>query len=182
MILFIDGPQGVGKSTLIDYLVENCNFKKYKFDFSKYSQAFKIKQNSQLKNYQIGKDFATLYWLKELANSNENIVIDRGVMSSIYYSHCFKRMKDKEILTYFDLLEDFKEFKFLFLLPKKRTNFIRSKEDGFDSLDSNDYNMETVDFMINEASNRDLDFDTFYNNFTKSIEENGERLKNYLRV
>lgn len=181
MILFIDGPQGAGKSTLIDYL-KKYNFKSYKFDFSKYSQAFKIKQNSQLKNYQIGKDFATLYWLKELANSNENIVIDRGVMSSIYYSHHFKRMNEKEIITYFDLLEDFKEFKFLFLLPKKRGEFIRNKEDGFDSLDSNEYDSDTIDFMITKANERDIDFDIFYNNFTKSIEENGERLKNYLRI
>lgn len=182
MILFIDGPQGAGKSTLIDYLVEKKNFKKYKFDFSKYSQAFKINQNSKLKNYQIGKDFATLYWLKELANSEDNIVIDRGVMSSIYYSYSYKRMSKKEILIYFNLLEDFKNFKFMFILPKKRTNFIRNKEDGFDSLDINEYDTDTIDFIINNSNERNIDFDVFYNNFTKSIEENGERLIDYLKL
>lgn len=182
MILFIDGPQGSGKTTLINYLVKNYNFKSYKFDFSKYTQAFKIKNNSQLKNYQIGKDFSTLYWLKNLADSNQNIVIDRGAMSSIYYSVLFKRMNEKEITTYFDLLEEFKNFKFLFLLPKKRLNFVRNKQDGFDDLDSNNYDLDTVNFMNSECLKRDIDFDIFYNNFTMSIEENGEYLKNFLKI
>ena len=38
MIVFIDGPQCVGKSTLINYLINHSNFKNYKFDFSKYSK------------------------------------------------------------------------------------------------------------------------------------------------
>lgn len=182
MIIFMDGPQSVGKSTLINYLINHSNFKNYKFDFSKYSKIFNIDKKNKLKYYQIGKDFSTLYWLDKLSKKEDNIIIDRGIISSIYYSINQKRMSEKEILNYLECLKEFDNFKFLFILPKKRKEkIIRNKNDGFDNLDNNEYDYEAVEYINNYCKANNIDFEIFYNNFSKSIEENGEKLINYLR-
>lgn len=179
MIIFIDGPQCVGKTTLIDYLVNKYGFKKYKFDFSKYTKLFNIEENSDLRNFQIGKDFSMLYWLSELENSNEKIIIDRGPLSSIYYSHLLNRMNEKDLKTYFDLISEFKNIKFILLFAKnKKEEIKRNKKDGFDNL-SKEINEKTINFIINNCKNKNINLNIFYNDFSKNINLNGENL-NYL--
>lgn len=177
MITFIDGPQLVGKSTLINYLVDKCKYRSFKFEFSKYSKIFNIEDKRDLRSYQIGKDCSTLYWIKELANKQEDILIDRGVMSTIYYSLLLERMGQDEILDLLDLVAYYnKDFKFVFIISKnKKEEIQRNKDDGFDYLNK-DVNEEILKFMLRACKNRGIKFTIFKNNFSKSIEENGKIL------
>ena len=91
-------------------------------------------------------------------------------------------MSEKEILNYLECLKEFDNFKFLFILPKKRKEkIIRNKNDGFDDLDNNECDYEAIEYINNYCKTNNIDFEIFYNNFSKSIEENGEKLLNYLR-
>lgn len=182
MIVFIDGPQLVGKSTLIDYIKKFYNYEDVlKFEFGKFSKEFEIFTNEELRSFQIGKDFASLYYLNELEKftSNHNFLIDRGIMSSIYYSLSLGRMTPRDILKVFDYLENFKNFKFIFIVSSHSNNKERIKKDGFDKLPK-ELDVDVLNFMKEECEKRNINFHIFTNDFEYSIAYNGENLEELL--
>lgn len=181
MVIFIDGPQLTGKSSLIEYLKKEYNYKDYKFEFSKFSKLFNIKKKKDLKNYQLGKDLSLTYILNSLTKDKDKILIDRGVMSSIYYSLLLKRMKYKEVIKLLDIIKEYKNLKFVFIISKnKNINLKRNKKDGFDKL-SKKQDFEILRLMIRLCKERNINFNIFYNDFSKNIEYNGKVLKEVLR-
>lgn len=52
----------------------------------------------------------------------------------------------------------------------------RVKKDGFDGLDE-DYNKEIIEKINKISKDKKINFKVFYNDFSKSIEENGKKLK-----
>ena len=130
-----------------------------------------------MKGFQIGKDLSSLYWLKELSNEKSKIIVDRGILSSVYYSYLLKRIKEKEILKLLDEVAKYKEFKFIFILAKNNERALeRMKQDGFDNLPKKE-NLKTMCFIKKECEKRKIDLKIFYNDFDKSILENGKKLK-----
>ncbi len=175
MIIFIDGIQLSGKTTLIKEF-EKININNYKFDFSKYTSKFNLKKKD-LKGFQLGKDLSLLSFLKTI---NKDLIIDRGIYSSIYYSLIYKRMSKKDILKILDVIsEEFNEFIYIFIFNKNSQNIIRNKKDGFDNLDKTiDY--ETLLFINNESKKRNIKFTLFINDFNLSIEENFKTLRDVI--
>lgn len=179
MIYFVDGPQLAGKSSLIDDLVKNKNFKKFKFEFGKYSKLFDIKGKKSITHFQIGKDLASLYWIDKI-NQEENILIDRGIISSIYYSMLLNRMNQENISKYFDIMEEYKNFKYIFIFPKNNLKMVRNKNDGFDNL-SKKQDFKILNYIEKELKKRNIYFKVFYNDFNKSINQNSEELYNIIK-
>lgn len=173
-IFFIDGPQMSGKSTLIEFLEKTTKGLVYKFDFSEFFKNFNLDKSKDIWGFQIGKDFAILSLLEKI-NSNQKIFIDRGPFSSIYYSLLFNRQKEEIVLKYFDYLKKYK-FSYIFILPLNRKKMKRVKKDGFDGLDE-DYNKEIIEKINKISKDKEIKFKVFYNDFSKSIEENGKKLK-----
>ena len=52
----------------------------------------------------------------------------------------------------------------------------RVKKDGFDGLDE-DYNKKIIEKINKISKDKEINFKIFYNDFSKSIEENGKKLK-----
>ena len=165
MIIFIDGPQSVGKSTLI----EKSGFKNFKFEFSKLMKEFQLDE-SQIPGYQLGKDLASLYWLDKL-NPDEVWLIDRGVMSSIYYSIIHNRLSSYQIFKLFDYLKQFKNLQYLFIKAENQPEIKRDKKDGFDNLDK-EFNKDVLSTIYRECWSRNIPLHIFTNDFNESIEEN----------
>lgn len=175
MIIFIDGVQLSGKTTLIKEF-EKINMNNYKFDFPKYTSEFHLKKKD-LKGFQLGKDLSMLSLLK---NFNNDLIVDRGIYSSIYYSLLYKRMSKKDILKLLDIIaKNFNEFIYIFIYSKNSQNIIRDKKDGFDNLDKS-INYETLLFINNESKKRNIKFTLFVNDFNLSIEENFKTLRNVI--
>lgn len=175
MIIFFDGPQGVGKSTLIKGLRDNWSYhsKTYKFEFSKYSKLFNLQFGESLKGFQLGKDLATLYWLKNLPDTGNLALIDRGPLSTLYYSMKFDRLSAKELKDFIDTLISFpgnNPVRYIFITSKNRDNYFREKKDGFDGLDSGEE--KTYKMFENICKRNKLDFTHFENDFSLPIEEN----------
>ena len=68
------------------------------------------------------------------------------------------------------------KFSYIFILPLNRKKMKRVKKDGFDGLDE-DYNKEIIEKINKISKDKEIKFKVFYNDFSKSIEENGKKLK-----
>lgn len=170
MITIIDGLQLSGKTTLIEEINKVFNIKTLKFNFSYYSKLFNINK-FKIGPFQLGKDLSMLYFLK---NQKEDIIIDRGIFSTIYYSLLYKRLKKKDILTLFDVLKkEYINYKFIFIIKinTKNEDNIRNKKDGYDKLNKK-INQKIINFIKKECFIRNIDFKIFENDFNKSIREN----------
>jgi len=178
MITIIDGLQLSGKTTLIEELNKNNEFETLKFNFSYYSKLFKINK-FKIGPFQLGKDLSMLYFLK---NQKENIIVDRGIFSTIYYSLLYKRLKKADILTLFDVLKkEYINYKFIFIIKINSNNEDnRTKNDGYDKLNKN-INLKIIKFIKRECFIRNIDFKIFYNDFNKSIKYNANALKELLK-
>lgn len=183
MIIFFDGPQQSGKSSLISELSKIGFGKGLKFPFSKYTQEYGFILDQGLKGFQIGKDMATLYYLSSLPQPEENYLMDRGPLSTLFYSLTHSRLDAVELsnlskeVNYYQKLGN---IKFVFIVPKYRPKLIRDKLDGFDGLDLDNRLKSDLNQFYKFAEYHNLDFIKFENDFSKPIEENAKRLAEIL--
>lgn len=185
MIFIFDGQQGVGKSTLIEALAKENSGEILKFPFSLYSKDFSLQQGNGLKGFQIGKDLAFLYWLMNLPIETKDRLyyVDRGPLSTLFYSIRYGRLNSTEINKFAKILGDFKndQVKFVFITCRNRRGYERRKGDGFDELDSTDVNkigdLRAYLALQEVAKRANLEFISFENDFDDPIEKNVIRLK-----
>ena len=181
-VIFIDGPQLSGKSTLIQGLANKYGWKVYKFPFSRYSSELELSTKEELKGFQLGKDLASMYWIKSLGMaSDEVILIDRGPFSSIYYSLTEGRMSNELVHRFIRELSEFgNNFTYIFVTANGRPgDLVRNKEDGFDGLDKSEENIEAICSLSSMAFWNNLNLKLFVNDFSVSIEEN---LNNLIKI
>lgn len=178
-VIFIDGPQLSGKSTLIKGLSAKYGWKVYKFPFSKYSSKLELSTKEELNGFQLGKDLASMYWIKSLAGNSEGVLlVDRGPMSSAYYSLTENRMPTKMVHRFIRELSEFgNDFIYIFITANNRPEeVIREKNDGFDGLDKGEEDIEAVCSLSSMAFWNSLKLKLFVNDFSSSIEENLDNL------
>lgn len=177
MITFIDGSQLVGKSTLVEGLVNKGGFDSYKFPFGEYSNLFNLSTQEELKGFQLGKDLASLYFISELFDLSKErknqVLIDRGPMSTVYYSLVLNRMSQTEVQKFFSVLRRYRgEFRFLFITAKNQPTLIRNKKDNFNQLKSQELDngaLSTISWLTKRYG---LEFIHFENDFSIPIEDN----------
>ena len=175
MIIFIDGFQNCGKTTLI----ENCQYQHDRFPFNQYLDKFNLNINT----YQITKDLAILFGLQFV---KDNIIFDRGPFSTVYYSLKEKRYNDNTPKIIFDFLKEISKYNNIsYVFVKKindNKNIKREHNDGFDYL-NDDWDLQkeyTFDVMVYLAKSAGIKINVFYNDFSKSIEENQKRFNQLL--
>lgn len=177
-IIFVDGSQGVGKSTLIDGICSKFPIYKYKFPFSEYTKTFNLTDRNSLKGFQLGKDLASLYFLsREGISSKYSQIIDRGPLSSVYYSLTTGRMSIDEVEEFFKIISEYSDkFSFILVVSNTPVEFIRDKKDGFDELKSKEVDPEgALEIIVNLANKYGVRVKVFRNNFSESIENNSYR-------
>lgn len=181
MIAFVEGVQLSGKSTLI----ENTNLKHIKFNFSKYSLLFNIEDIKSLRTFQIGKDMSMLYMLQFLNKKRKILLIDRGPISSLYYSILLNRFNEDDIKHYINELAKY-NYTYWFIYPvnkdaNNKEENIRNKNDNF-----NDLNKEVNDEVLNKIKNLCLEngikFYIYYKYFNKSIKYNSKHFEKNLKL
>lgn len=180
MVIFIDGPQLSGKTTLIEGVKRAT--KKLKFPFGEISKDLGFSnQESVLKGFQVGKDLSALYFISSLVDKDkEDILVDRGPFSSIYYSLAKERMTLKEVSNFSEKVAEFGgDFRYIFVLPKNRPALKRNKFDGFDGLDSFIDPIAQHLIKVVADANR-LDCRLFFNDFSKPIEENVKKFERFI--
>ena len=107
-MIFIEGPRNVGKTYLLDqYLKEFPNkFYTYKFQFFKFYEELNLDKELNAGNYfSFGKDLDLL----SLAKANllpQNILLDRGFVSSIVSAMLFRKAKEEEMLHYIEVIKN----------------------------------------------------------------------------
>lgn len=174
-IVFVDGSQGVGKSTLIAGLSTRTPTYVYKFPFSDYSKTFNIKNKEALKGFQLGKDLATLYFMSRSYTSQPYPqVVDRGPFSTAYYSLTTGRMTEAEVGEFFKIMSEMVEhMSFVFVKPKNQISFTRDKKDGFDELKATEVDPDkAIDTLIALAKKYRIPLKIFENDFSVDIKKN----------
>lgn len=180
MVIFIDGPQLSGKTTLIEGVKRAT--KKLKFPFGEISKDLGFSnQELVLKGFQVGKDLSALYFISSLVDKEKgDLLVDRGPFSSIYYSLAKGRMTLKEVADFSEKVAEFgRDFRYIFVLPKNRPSMRRDKFDGFDGLDSF-IDPVAPHFIKVVADINRLDYRLFFNDFSKPIEENVKEFENFI--
>lgn len=170
MFVFIDGFQNVGKTTLIT----ESGYKDYRFGFVKYIDTFDLKDKNSLNGFQIGKDFGMLY-LSNLCYKNKNLIIDRGPLSTLYYSVKENRWPSEEYMNrYLKELSYYKNVRFIWVTKiNDNSNHRRNRQDGFDFINDD---LEDYEARIKElkeyCSRYKIKFDIFTNDYSKHIDDN----------
>lgn len=164
MLIFVEGFQGVGKTTLL----ESSGYSYNHFPFAYYVKEFGFK-DEKLTGFQFGKDLGILYALR---NINLPLLFDRGPFSSVYYSLKEKRCSEEFLRSYLKEISKYKDCKYLFI---QKVNGLASSErkrsDGFDYLnDENDSKKEErFEQMKNLANEYGIKFHFFENDFSKNF-------------
>ena len=176
MAIFIDGPQQSGKTTLINLIKSNGNYGVYKFEFGKYSKEFNLHTKQELASFSLGKDLAMVQILPNLVDGN--LLVDRGPLSTAYYSIVENRLPINLILKFLRIVKEYSsDHGFIFIRPKNRPKLAaRNKDDGFDKgfEEDEDHFIQLVN-LIKEAGLGDRVL-FFENDFNYSPEENASRL------
>ena len=182
MIYFIDGPQQVGKTTLIEGL-KTIGMKAFKFPFGSISKEFNLTSNEAIKGLQIGKDLSGLYFIKSLVEEGTEALIDRGPLSTLYYSILKNRMTPEEITNFAMKVGEYgKDHTYIFMVPKNRGDLAsRVKGDGFDDKGLEAVSWEAVCELYNLCQKAGLKFIILENDFARSIEENIAKLAGMIR-
>ena len=183
MIVFIDGEQLSGKSTLIDVLSKEYGFISNRFPFDLHVNHFKLNEKDLLNGFQIGKDLGILFALNAISPKND-FVFDRGPFSTIYYSLLDSRMTNEQILSFADEMSNY-DFTYVFVrgINQHKSLSNRTKEDGFDNLKEMEISEgEGVCLLLEELANKyKLKYLTFYNDFSLSPEQNASNLVRLLK-
>lgn len=175
MIIFVEGLQLTGKSTMI----ENSGYNSYKFNFSYYTKEFNIKKRKDLRFFQVGKDMSMLYFLDKLDANEKIILIDRGPISSLYYSILLKRFKEKDIENYIKELKKY-NYNYIFFIPKNNENLSRNKKDYFDKLNKN-INYKILNKICTLCNSNNIKLKIFINDLEKTIKENVKNFKEVIK-
>ena len=175
MIIFIDGWQGSGKTTLI----ENCKYKHGRFPFNQYLNKFDLDIN----DLQITKDLAILFTSQFI---KDNVILDRGPFSTIYYSLKEDRYgKDTplQMMKFMKELREYNNCQFVWIF-KTNDNSLqpRKHNDGFDYLnDDEDPNKEKLlQSIFDTAQNLGIMIHTFEVDFSLKEKDNVKRFNDFL--
>lgn len=177
MNLFIEGFQQSGKTTLLKL----SPYKYYHFPFADYVKEFDIKNKRDIFNFQLGKDLGLLY---SLENAAESVIIDRGPMSSLYYSIKEKRCTLGTIKKYVEELSKYKNFKYLIVEKiNEPKSILRNRKDGFDYLnDERDPEKENrMSRIIKLFKKYNIPVYYFINDFSKPIEETSQEFNQIVK-
>lgn len=128
-MIYIEGPRNAGKTYLLEkYLKENPNkFYTYKFPYYDLYEKLDLSKELNAGNYfSFGKDLDLL----SLAKMNllpENLILDRGFISTIIFAMIFRGAKEEQMINYIELIKDrYKDVKIdiLYVIPnlKNRDN------------------------------------------------------------
>lgn len=178
MIVIFDGPQLAGKTTLIQELCKKKPGKVIKFPFAQVSKEFEIDDNAGLKGLQLGKDLGMLEILTKVGLKDKNIYIDRGFLSSAYYSLAKNRMDisgvDQFISRVGQLIVNSKNLiKVVWVSPVDPFPQTREKKDGFDGLDAGGPDTLSESYIYQAAEDQlgKENFIFFENNFLDPLKE-----------
>lgn len=169
MIVYVDGFQNCGKTTLL----EHCNYKHSRFPFNEYLYKFDL--TDDLNTFQLTKDLGIVFAGQFIT---DNIVLDRGPLSTAFYSLKEKRFGDKTGQVIFSFLKEIAQYQsraFVFVKKINDNNPVkRMHRDGFDYLndDEDTEKDKTLNEMIYLARSANIKVVIFENDFSKSIEEN----------
>lgn len=179
MIIFVEGAQGVGKTTLIN----SCKYKHRRFPFNEYLEQFKLKSTDNLNGFQLGKDLGMLFALQFV---KENIIFDRGPLSTVFYSLKEYRFGEETNNIVFNFLKEISKYqKISFIWIKKvnsKSKIKRDHNDGFDYLDDeNDSNKNKLFEIIKMFANyTNINIKVFENDFSKKLKSNIHNFNNLL--
>lgn len=184
MVTFIDGPQLSGKSTLSTELVKRGKVELYKFPFSQYTKEFGFQNEPQaLAGFQVAKDLACLHWLDEFRPDELGkwILIDRGPLSTAYYSFTHNRLTKEQLNKFWMALSYYSHgfgnpFSFVFMVGVNKPAIERQKADGFDQLRFHEDEGVGALYIKEQAKEYGLPFIFFENDFSKSVKENADQL------
>lgn len=177
-IIFVDGSQGAGKSTLISGISSRTPVYIHKFPFSEYTKTFSLNSNESLKGFQLGKDLATLYFMSRTGWPRPwSQIVDRGPFSTAYYSLTTGRMTEGEVEEFIKNIAEFSEpFSFIFVVAKNQVDYVRDKKDGFDNLKRSEVNpvsaLETIERLADKYR---VGLKVFYNDFSVGISQNVDK-------
>lgn len=176
MVIFVDGFQNVGKSTLID----NCKYRHNRFPFNQYMDMFELKD---INGFQIGKDLGILFGLQY---AKDTVVFDRGPFSTIFYSLKEKRYGDKTEEMMFKFMSELKNYqnaRYVFVKKKNADpGFVRNHGDGFDYLDDerDEGKDALLDSILGAAKKAGLEVKVFENDFSIKIKRNIHKFNDLL--
>jgi hypothetical protein len=136
-IILVEGPQGVGKSFLINYLLKDISIVHFKFEFSKWINLLNKQNDLSFKDgLSLGKDLAVM----KLLNSIElpYIIIERSFLSHFVWGDLEKRISSDYLKTLINLINDLITSKnlniYLVLITGQNQKFFRKRGDGYDSI------------------------------------------------
>lgn len=176
MIVFVDGFQSCGKTTLIS----RCKHISNRFPFNQYLDLFELED---LKGFQIAKDLGIMFGLQY---AKADIVLDRGPLSTIFYSLKERRYGDKTEETMMKFLKEvasFKGFRYVFLKKKNaKPSGPRMHGDGFDYMndDGDAEKDEILAAIVSDAKRFGMRVEVFENDFSSSIESNSRRFNDMI--
>ena len=170
MVIFVDGFQSCGKTTLIS----NCRYEHARFPFNQHLSALGI---PDLTGFQLGKDLGIMFALQ---GRYDPLVLDRGPFSTIFYSlkECRHGEKTPIIMARFlKELASYKGFRYVFVTKKNAPVSERKRGDGFDYLDDDsDKNKEKLlEDMVREARAAGIKIEIFENDFSMQAKRNSRR-------
>lgn len=175
MIIFIDGYQNTGKTTLIN----NCKYKHGRFPFNQYLE----KLSMNINDYQITKDLGICFTAQFV---KDNVVLDRGPLSTVFYSlkeNRYGTLTDEIMYNFLNCIKNHKGFEFVWVKKINNDNQIqREHNDGFDYLnDDNDENKEqTLKRMLNICDKLNIKVHIFEVDFSKKLKQNYHAFNNFL--
>lgn len=186
MKIIFDGPQQVGKTTILNILKDEMKkeTKIIKFPFSEVVKSHQLLQTDKFMSLlQIGKDEMLLTLSSLISDKSYNIFIDRGPMSSLYYSLTLNR--EININRYITMINELTKqgFVFIFIYSlNKNVMMSRNKKDKFDSLENvitdakrDEALIKMMHFFEENSSIVFID-----NDFTKPVYDNLTKLKGYI--
>lgn len=158
-MIFIEGPRNAGKTFLLDkYLKAFPNrFFVYKFPYFDLYEKLELKKDINAGNYfSFGKDLDLL----SLAKANllpENLLLDRGFVSSIVFAIMFRKTKPEEMTHYIELIkQDYKEVKIDILYVEPETE-IRNKK-GLDFRVKDKTELPSLNLTNNAITDHSFEF------------------------
>ena len=110
-MIFIEGPRNTGKTYLLEKYIKEFpnNLMTHKFPFYKFNEGLNIPISTEATYFSFGKDLA----LFALAKDNllpQNLLLDRGFISSIVFSKIFRNEKEEKLVQYANLIiENYKD-------------------------------------------------------------------------
>lgn len=169
MVIFVDGFQNTGKTTLVDA----CKYRHNRFPFNQYLDMFNLGKEA-LSGFQLAKDLAMMFGLQY---SKENLVLDRGPLSTVFYSlkeNRYGPATNEMMVKFLKEVNSFKGFRYVFVTKKNAADsFLRNHADGFDYLDDdNDANKDALLWSIaDQAASLGMKISFFENDFSRKLKQ-----------